>query len=105
MVKALALSNKTEKQSIIAVWKLNGKQFIDFLSGGIQAVPNGLSMKERFFVLCATILQKDKTMKSSPDIRCLVRTWMSMRENAVFWRLFELKNQKRPAFEVTVTKK
>lgn len=66
-----------------------GRQFVNLLTKEIQDVSNGNCSSERIFFMCATILQKDKMITSSTDIRRLLKKRMDMWSESLFDELLQ----------------
>jgi hypothetical protein len=74
-----------------------GRHFVDLLTSEINAVVNGENNSEKIFVLCATVLQKDKKVVSGLDIRRLLERRMTMWCNGNY-----MMNLCKKVFDVTM---
>lgn len=61
-----------------------GRRFVSQLANEIQGVANGSANSERIFIFCAALLQRDRPVKTGPDVRRLLERRMDLWQEQKF---------------------
>ena len=77
------------RKDIPCSWGAVGRYFTSILAKEIQALDNAEQKSEKYAILSKLILQKDKRIVKSSDIRRLLRRRMKMWEEDLFDQLIE----------------